>query len=141
MPRSFTEVSSAPILPARLALPVVTSYISKPKHSWHYPDLYTYKDELIYPQFWGGLEAKLQINKLAISYKEEKVQYIINYLKGDIAKRIYPWVEFVKDTDQFIVYELFRQIDLAFIDLQKESKAIAKINKIKQKGYPFCDFL
>ncbi len=129
------------MLPARLVLLVITCYISKPKHSWHYPDLYTYKDELIYPQFQGRLEAKLQINKLAISHKEEKVQYIIDCLKGDITKRIYLQVEFIKVIDQIIVYKLFRQIDLVFVDLQKESKAITKINKIKQKGYPFYDFL
>jgi hypothetical protein len=73
VPRSFTEVSSAPIPPARPVPPVVTGYTSKPKHSWHHPDLYTHEDELIYPQFQGGLEAKLQINKLAIGHEEEKV--------------------------------------------------------------------
>jgi hypothetical protein len=87
------------------------------------------------------LEAKLRIDELAIGHEEEKVWYAIDCLKGDAAKRIYPWVEFAKGTDQFTVCELFRQMDLAFADPQKESKAVAKINKIKQKGRPFRDFL
>ena len=52
-------------------------------------------------------------------------------LKGLAAKRIYPWVEFAKDTDYFTVYKLFKQMDLAFADPHKEAKVVSKINKIK----------
>ena len=62
-------------------------------------------------------------------------------LKGLAARRIYPGVEAVKDTDQFTIRELFRQIDLAFADPQKEAKAVSKINKIKQGSRPFREFL
>jgi hypothetical protein len=63
--------------------------------------------------------------------------YTVDCLKGLAAKRIYLWVEFARDTDQFTVRELFKQIDLAFADLQKEAKAVFKINKIKQGSRPF----
>jgi hypothetical protein len=36
---------------------------------------------------------------------------------------------------------LFKQIDLAFADPQKEAKAVSKINKIKQRSQPFQEFL
>ena len=52
-----------------LPIPTVVSAIdplSKPKHSRRHPNLYTYKDEAAYPQFRGGLEAKLRINTRAI---------------------------------------------------------------------------
>ena len=67
--------------------------------------------------------------------------YVVDCLKGLAAKRIYPWVEFARDTDQFTVRELFKQMDLAFADPQKEAKAVAKINKIKQGNRPFREFL
>jgi hypothetical protein len=41
----------------------------------------------------------------------------------------------------FIVNCLFKQMDLAFLDLQKQSKAIAKINMIKQRNCLFREFL
>ena len=119
----------------------VTDPIIKPKHSRRHPDPYTHEDESMYPQFRGGLEAKLRIDAAAIGQEEEKVWYALDCLKGDAAKRIYPWVEFAKDIDKFIVRELFIQIDLTFSDPQKKAKAIAKINKIEQGDRPFREFL
>jgi len=34
----------------------------------------------------------------------------------------------------FTIDNLFKQMDLAFLDLEKQSKAITKINTIKQKS-------
>ena len=135
--RPFTEISIA------LAPPVapITDLQNKPKHSRRHPDPYTHEDESVYPQFRGGLEAKLRIDARAIGQEEEQVWYVVDCLKGLAAKRIYPWVEFARDTDQFTVRELFKQMDLAFADPQKEAKAVAKINKIKQGNRPFREFL
>ena len=113
----------------------------KPKHSRRHPEPYTHEDESMYPQFRGGLEAKLRIDALAIGQEDEQVWYAIDCLKGVAAKRIYPWVEFAKDTAQFTVHELFEQMDLAFADPQKGAKAVTKINKIKQGNRPFREFL
>lgn len=119
----------------------VSGPVVKPKHSRRHPDPYTHEDESMYPQFRGGLEAKLRIDAAAIGQEEEKVWYALDCLKGNAAKRIYPWVEFAKDTDKFTVRELFTQMDLAFSDPQKKAKAIAKINKIEQGDRPFREFL
>ena len=51
----------------------VTGPTSKPKHSRRHPDPYTHEDESVYPQFRGGLEAKLRIDALAIGQEEEQV--------------------------------------------------------------------
>src|SRR5258706_3924389 len=139
-PRSFTEVSTAPTPSIRLA-PSVTGPVSKPKHSRRHPDPYTHEDESMYPQFRGGLEAKLRIDGPAIGQEEEKVWYAVDCLKDQAAKRIYPWVESAKDTDRFTVRELFAQMDMAFADPEREGKAVTKINKIKQGSRPFREFL
>jgi hypothetical protein len=131
---SFTGASTA-------STPLIPTVISKPKHSRRHPDPYTHEDESAYPQFRGGLEAKLRIDALAIGQEEEQVWYAVDCLKGLAAKRIYPWVEFAKGTDKFTVRELFLQMDTAFADPQKEAKAVSKINKIKQGSRPFREFL
>jgi hypothetical protein len=138
--RPFTDMSTVSTPPVSTAVPV-TDPQNKPKHSRRHPDPYTHEDESAYPQFRGGLEAKLRIDARAIGQEEEQVWYAVDCLKGLAAKRIYPWVEFAKDTDQFTVRELFKQMDLAFADPQKEAKAVAKINKIKQGSRPFREFL
>jgi hypothetical protein len=127
--------------PATTPVTLTTDLAVKPKHSRRHPDPYTHEDGSIYPQFRGGLEAKLRIDGLAIGQEEEKVWYAVDCLKDKAAKRIYPWVESAKDTDKFTVRELFVQMDLAFADPQKEAKAVAKVNKIKQGNRPFRDFL
>jgi hypothetical protein len=139
-PGPFTGANTAPPPLAPTGVSVTDSQ-SKPKHSRRHPDPYTHEDESAYPQFRGGLEAKLRIDALAIGQEEEQVWYAVDCLKGLAAKRIYPWVEFARDTDQFTVRELFKQMDLAFADPQKEAKAVSKINKIKQGSRPFREFL
>ena len=136
----FTGTDTAPTSTAPTTTPV-TDPTHKPKHSRRHPEPYTHEDESMYPQFRGGLEAKLRIDALAIGQEEEQVWYAIDCLKGVAAKRIYPWVEFARGTAQFTVRELFEQMDLAFADPQKEAKAVSKINKIKQGSRPFREFL
>lgn len=138
--RSFTEASTA-ATPPEPPVKHVTNPQIKPKHSRRHPDPYTHEDESAYPQFRGGLEAKLRIDALAIGQEEEQVWYAVDCLKGLAAKRIYPWVEFAKNTDQFTVRQLFQQMDLAFADPQKEAKAVSKINKMEQGSRPFREFL
>jgi hypothetical protein len=134
-----TSTASTPsVTPApQITIPIA----AKPKHSRRHPDPYTHEDESMYPQFRGGLEAKLRIDGPAIGGEEEKVWYAIDCLKDKAARRIYPWVEAAKDTNRFTVCELLSQMDLAFADPQKEAKAVALINKIKQGGRPFREFL
>ncbi len=128
--RPFIDMSIVLTPPISTTIPIIDPQ-NKPKHLRRHLDLYTHKDESAYPQFRGGLEAKLRINVYAIGQEEEQVQYIVDCLKGLATKRIYLQVEFIKDIDQFIVYKLFKQMDLAFVDPQKEAKVVTKINKIK----------
>jgi hypothetical protein len=57
-PGLFTRANTAPppLTPTSVS---VTDLQGKPKHSRRHPDLYTHEDESAYPQFQGGLEAKL----------------------------------------------------------------------------------
>lgn len=139
-PGPFTGASTAPV-PDLTPVSSVTGPVSKPKHSRRHPDPYTHEDESMYPQFRGGLEAKLRIDARAIGKEEEQVWYAVDCLKGLAAKRIYPWVDYAKDTDKFTIRELFVQMDLAFADPQKEAKAVSKVNKIKQGSRLFREFL
>jgi hypothetical protein len=68
----FTGASIAPIPPAPTVVSI-TDPQSKPKHSRRHLDPYTHEDESAYPQFRGGLEAKLRIDALAIGQEEEQV--------------------------------------------------------------------
>jgi hypothetical protein len=139
--RGTSTGTNATPTPSATPAPPTINPTFRPKHSRRHPDPYTHEDESMYPQFRGGLEAKLRIDGPAIGGEEEKVWYAIDCLKDKAAKRIYPWVESAKDTSQFTVRELFLQMDLAFADPQKEAKAVTKVNKIKQGSRPFRDFL
>ena len=47
----------------------------------------------------------------------------------------------MQNSADFTVERLFDQMDLAFLDVQKQAKAVAKINVIKQRNRIFRDFL
>ena len=47
----------------------------------------------------------------------------------------------MQSSADFTVERLFDQMDLAFLDIQKQAKAVAKINVIKQRNRTFRDFL
>lgn len=113
----------------------------KPKHSLTHPDKFTGDDESTFPQFRGLLKAKLEIDGRAIGTEKERVWYAFGRLAGNAAARIYPWIEASNDTDDFTVSEFLKQLDSAFADPQKQSKALAKINWIRQGKRDFRDFL
>ena len=69
------------------------------------------------------------------------VWYAFGRLTSTASKRIFPWVQYTQNGPDFTVDNLFKQMDLAFLDLEKQSKAVAKINTIKQKHRPFREFL
>ena len=46
-----------------------------------------------------------------------------------------------KSTDLFTVDEFMKQLDAAFADPQKQQKALAKINQIRQGNREFREFL
>jgi hypothetical protein len=113
----------------------------KPKHSLTHPDKFTGDDESAFPQFKGLLEAKLEIDSRAIGTQKERVWYAFGRLTGKAAGRIYPWIEASKNTNDFTVSEFLKQLDSAFADPQKQSKALSKINWIRQGNRDFREFL
>lgn len=114
---------------------------NRPKHSQRHPDKFTGKDESIYPMFKGILIAKLRIDARAIGTLYEQVWYAFGCLSDTASSRIFPWMSYADGTEDFTTAKLFEQMDLAFLDLQKQSKAISKINTIKQSNRGFREFL
>ena len=113
----------------------------KPKHTTPHPESFTGKDESLYPIFRGLLEAKLRTDAQAIGGEEEQVWYAFGRLGDTASKRIFPWVQHMQNGPDFTVSCLLKQMDLAFLDRQKQSKAVAKINTIKQRNRSFREFL
>jgi hypothetical protein len=113
----------------------------RPKHTTPHPERFTGEDESIYPIFRGLLEAKLRTDAQAIGGEYEQVWYAFGRLADTASKRIYPWVQHTQNGPEFTVDCLFRQMDLSFLDQQKQAKAVAKINTIKQRNRPFREFL
>ena len=129
-------------LPTRVLTPqTVDGNNKRPKHSSPHPEKFIGEDETLYPIFRGLLESKLRTDAQAIGGEYEIVWYAFGRLTGTASKRIFPWIQYARDGPDFTVDGLFRQMDLAFLDLEKQSKAIAKINNIKQKGRSFREFL
>jgi hypothetical protein len=122
-----------------LVAPAVGS--RKPKHTVPHPEKFTGEDEAVYPIFRGLLQAKLQTDGDAIGGEFEKVWYAFGRLTETASKRIFPWLQHMQSSADFTVDRLFDQMDLAFLDVQKQAKAVAKINIIKQRNRTFRDFL
>lgn len=121
-------------------IPVVST-IKKSKHTIPHPERFTGEDESLYPIFRGLLEAKLRTDAQAIGGEYEQVWYAFGRLADTASKRIFPWIQYSQNKLDFTVEGLFKQMDLAFLDLQKQSKAVAKINIIRQKSRSFREFL
>ena len=113
----------------------------RPKHSSPHPEKFTGEDESLYPIFRGILESKLRTDAQAISGSYEMVWYAFGRLTGTASKRIFPWIQYTQNGPDFTIDNLFNQMDLAFLDLEKQSKAVAKINTIKQKSRSYREFL
>jgi hypothetical protein len=117
------------------------SMMKKPKHTTPHPEKFTGKDESLYPIFRGLLEAKLRTDAQAIGGEYEQVWYAFGRLTDTASKRIFPWMQHAQNGAEFSTANLFRQMDLAFDDRQKQSKAVARINTIKQRNRSFREFL
>jgi hypothetical protein len=130
-------------LPGGGAVPILPATIGnkRPKHTVPHPERFTGEDESLYPVFRGLLEAKLRTDTQAIGGEYEMVWYAFGRLADTALKRIFPWVQYTQNGPDFTVDGLFGQMDLAFLDLQKQAKAIARINTIKQKNRSFREFL
>ena len=123
-----------------LNLPL-TDIRGRPKHTTPHPERFTGEDESLYPIFRGLLEAKLRTDAQAIGGGYEQVWYAFGRLADTASKRIFPWIQHMQNKPEFTISCLFKQMDLAFLDQQKQAKAMARINTIKQRNRPFREFL
>jgi hypothetical protein len=123
-----------------LNLPL-TDIRGRPKHTTPHPERFTGEDESLYPIFRGLLEAKLRTDAQAIGGDYEQVWYAFGRLADTASKRIFPWVQHMQNGPEFTVDCLFKQMDLSFLDQQKQAKAVTRINMIKQRNRPFREFL
>ena len=62
-------------------------------------------------------------------------------LKGDVAKRIFPWLNATDKDGTLYTDDLFKHIDVAFSDPRAKEKALALLNCTKQGALPLNDFL
>ncbi|RKF59968.1 hypothetical protein OnM2_055069 [Erysiphe neolycopersici] len=113
----------------------------KPGHSQPHPEKFSGNDQSSYPQFRSLLEAKLRIDAKAIGSEEERVWYGFGRLSLTASRRIHPWIEYAKDTDKFTVKEFLNRLDKAFGDTEKITKAINKLNSMRQRNREFREFL
>lgn len=117
------------------------SFDQKPGHSQPHPEKFSGSDLSLYPQFRSILEAKLQIDAKAIGNEAERVWYGFGRLTDTASRRIHPWIEFAKNTENFTVDGFLNRLDKAFGDTDKITKAINKLNIIRQGNRDFRDFL
>lgn len=119
----------------------ISSEDLRPRHSQPHPEKFSGIDASSYPQFRSLLEAKLKIDAKAIGNEEEKVWYAYGRLSDTALQRIHPWVEFTKHTEKFTVEEFFSRLDKAYGDPEKRTKAINKLNSMRQGNREFREFL
>ena len=113
----------------------------RPGHSQPHTVTFSGEDRSLYPQFRSLLEAKLRIDAKAIGNEEERVWYGYGRLTDTASRRIHPWIEYAKNTDNFTVAGFFDRLDKAFGDTEQITKAIDKLNTIRQGNRGFREFL
>jgi hypothetical protein len=121
--------------------PVTEAFVRKPKPSLSDPERYDNTDKTLYPQFAGLLRAKVKYDGLSIGNEQEKTWYMFGRLKGDAAKRIFPWINAADQDGTLCTDDLFRHMDAAFSDPRAKEKALALLNCTKQGALPLNDFL
>jgi hypothetical protein len=118
-----------------------TTTAVRPKPCLPNPDKFDGKDLALFPQFEGLLRAKLQVDGPAIGGEYEKVWYGFGRLSSEAAGRIYPWMSYAQQTGTFTIEGLFGQMNTAFSDPQRCQKALAQLNRTKQRSQPLNEFL
>ena len=113
----------------------------RPRPSLPHPDKFDGRDLSLYPQFEGFLQAKLHIDAASIGGETEQVWYAYGRLAGEAAGRIYPWVMHAQNIGTLSVHSLFTQMRLAFSDPRQHQKALSQLNRTKQRGQLFSEFL
>jgi hypothetical protein len=127
------DASATPVEP--------TDPVRRPKPSLNDPERYDHSDKSLYPQFAGLLRAKIKHDGLAIGGEEKQAWYMFGRLRGDAAKRIFPWVNSADLNKTLRTEDLFAQMDIAFLDPRAKEKALTALNRTKQGKLSMSDFL
>jgi hypothetical protein len=135
------ERPAIPTTPSTIPAPAPVIADRRPKHRLREVIEFDGKDLAAYPQFEGLLRAKVKYDGPAIGEEPERVWYAFGCLKGDAAKRIYPWIAAFQSTTQFTVAGLFEQMGIAFQDPDRQQKALSRLNTIRQGAQPFRSFI
>lgn len=122
-----------------ISLPI--DLVRRPKPSLNDPERYDHLDKSLYPQFVGLLRAKIRHDGLAIGSEEKQAWYMFGRLKGDAAKRIFPWINAADQDKVLRTKDLFDQMDIAFLDPRAKEKALTALNRTKQGKLSTNDFL
>jgi hypothetical protein len=114
----------------------------RPKPKLNDPESYDDSDRSLYPQFRSKTYAKLTTDGESIGNESERVWYGFGFLQGSAGARIHPWIEvFHGDPTKFTVVEFIKQMDLAFMDVERQEKALTKLNNLRQGNRPFDELL
>jgi hypothetical protein len=139
---SYEATPPQNLTPATSTLPLRSeSPVRRPKPSLSDPERYDHTDKTLYPQFVGLLQAKIKHDSLSIGSEETQAWYIFGRLKGDAAKRIFPWVNAADQDKTLCTKDLFAQMDIAFLDPRAKEKALTALNRTKQGKLSMNDFL
>jgi hypothetical protein len=114
---------------------------SRPRHKLDPVTAYDHSDPSLYPTFRLKLKAKLREDAAAIGSEAARVHYGFGRLEGTAATRMEPWMEVMEEEERLNVNEFFKQLDAAFLDPNLVSKALTRLNKMKQGTRSFREFI
>lgn len=139
-----TPNTTTPTPPPTLANPNITSIdaiAKRPHPKLPDPEKFTGEDLSLFPQFEGKLQAKLEIDAIAIGEEKDRIWYGFSRLEGRAAARIFPWMSTYKGTSNFTLTKFFDQLKIAFQDPAFQDKALTRLNTLRQGNRSFNDLI
>jgi hypothetical protein len=107
------------------------------------PTPFSGEDPALYPQFEAKLTAKIEVDKDAIGNNYQLMWYAFSRLEGKAAARVLPWIQAKQETDpNSLTWDTFKSfLRTTFSDPERRTKAISRLNTIKQRGKGLTEFL
>lgn len=107
------------------------------------PSPFSGEDLALYPQFEAKLTAKIEVDRDAIGNDHQLMWYAFSRLEGKAATRVLPWIQAKQETDpSSLTWEAFRDfLRTSFSDPLRRTRAISRLNTIKQRGRDLIEFL
>jgi len=133
IPQTTTQI-------AILLLP--TTALSRPRA--RHPDVepFTGEDLRNYRPFRVNLRTKFTIDGACLPDEEERVLYAFSRLRGKASQRMLPWLLAKQDRGQPLrTNDFYEALDKAFGDPDAKTKALVRVNTMKQGSKDFREFL